>query len=244
LETTGYVSGAKPDNVFIPVLGGAERPRAGAVYGYSLRKKPSLKSRSVCKREAAFSLTELVVALAIALILAGIGLPSFLRAYHTYQLTNAAQQVADILRLTRYEAIRLNTQVNCLIQTSTSDPTMTNVWADSNKNNAIDPGEKMVLLQSSGNLVSAGAVPGASALAAAANLGVTPVNPSATNGTISFDARGAVIPTGMPSAGVISVLYLANTTSSDPGYRAVILLPAGSIQIWTSDGSGNWQQLR
>jgi prepilin-type N-terminal cleavage/methylation domain-containing protein len=193
----------------------------------------------VCKREAAFSLTELVVALAIALILAGIGLPSFLRAYHTYQLTNAAQQVADILRLTRYEAIRLNTQVNCLIQTSTSDSTMTNVWADSNKNNAIDPGEKMALLQSSGNLVSAGAVPGASALAAAANLGVTPGNPSSTNGSVQFDARGAVFPTG-----TVSVLYLANTNIPDPGYRAVILLPAGSIQIWTSDGSGNWQQLR
>jgi type IV fimbrial biogenesis protein FimT len=193
----------------------------------------------VCKREAAFSLTELVVALAIALILAGIGLPSFLRAYHTYQLTNAAQQVADILRLTRYEAIRLNTQVNCLIQTSTSDSTMTNVWADSNRNNAIDPGEKTVLLQSFGNLVSAGAVSGASALPAAANLGVTPVNPSSTNGSVSFDARGAVIPTG-----TVSVLYVANTNIPDPGYRAVILLPAGSIQIWTSDGSGNWQQLR
>ncbi|HEY1482068.1 MAG TPA: GspH/FimT family pseudopilin [Candidatus Acidoferrum sp.] len=239
METTGYVRGAKPDNVFIPVLGGAERPRAGAVHGYSLRTKPSPNFRSVCKREAAFSLTELVVALAIALILAGIGLPSFLRAYHTYQLTNAAQQVADILRLTRYEAIRLNTQVNCLIQTSTSDSTMTNVWADSNRNNAIDPGEKTVLLQSFGNLVSAGAVSGASALPAAANLGVTPVNPSSTNGSVSFDARGAVIPTG-----TVSVLYLANTNIPDPGYRAVILLPAGSIQIWTSDGSGNWQQLR
>jgi Tfp pilus assembly protein FimT len=188
------------------------------------------------KREAAFSLTELVVALAVALILAGIGLPTFLRAYHSYQLTNAATQVADILRLTRYEAIRLNTQVNCLIQASGGN---TNAWADSNKNGVVDSGEKIALLQNWGNLVDAGTVPGTAALGAAAHIGTTPVNPSPTNGAVQFDARGAVIP-----AGTVSVLYLANTVSPDPGYRAVILLPAGSIQIWTSDGSGNWQEIR
>jgi prepilin-type N-terminal cleavage/methylation domain-containing protein len=234
LETTDYVRDVKPDNVFIPVLGGAERPRAGAVYGYSLRKKPSLNFRSVGKREAAFSLTELVVALAIALILAGIGLPSFLRAYHTYQLTNAAQQVADILRLTRYEAIRLNRTVNCVIQTSTYDSTMTNLWADLNNNNAIDPGEKQVLLQSSGNVIGSG-MPGG--LQAAATTGALTV--VAPNNTVQFDARGAVVPTGQ-----LTAMYLANTNTADPGYRAVLLLPAGSIQIWTSDGTGNWQEIR
>jgi prepilin-type N-terminal cleavage/methylation domain-containing protein len=192
--------------------------------------------RSERKREAGFSLTELVVALAVALVLAGIGLPTFLRAYHTYQLTNAATQVADILRLTRYEAIRLNTQVNCMIQAS---GTTTTVWADSNKNGVADPGEKVALLQASGNLVDAGTVPGTSTLSTAAHLGVTPANPSPTAGTVQFDARGAVMPTG-----AVSVLYLANTDTTDPGFRAVILLPAGSIQIWTSDGSGSWQELR
>jgi prepilin-type N-terminal cleavage/methylation domain-containing protein len=187
------------------------------------------------KREAGFSLTELVVALAVALILAGIGLPSFLRAYRSYQLTNAATQVADILRLTRYEAIRMNTQVNCVIQ---ANGDTTNVSTVVN-NGTADPGQKSIVLLSAGNLVDAGGVPATGALATAAHIGAGVVNPSPTSGTVQFDARGAVMPTG-----TVSVLYLANTTTADPGYRAVILLPAGSIQIWTSDGTGSWIEIR
>ena len=60
--------------------------------------------RASLKRHAGFSLTELVVALLVALILMAVGLPAFLRAYHSYQLSSAANQFADILRLSRYEA--------------------------------------------------------------------------------------------------------------------------------------------
>jgi prepilin-type N-terminal cleavage/methylation domain-containing protein len=197
------------------------------------QKKPSLKLRNFRKSDGGFSLTELVVALAVALILAGIGMPTFLRAYHSYQLTNAANQVADMLRLTRYEAIRWNTQVNCMIQTSPTDATMTNLYSVLQNGNP-DPGQKSVVLQSWGNIVGTG-VPGG--LQAAANTGtLTSVAP---NGSVQFDARGAVIPTGQ-----LTVLYLTNTATGDQGFRAVILLPAGSIQIWTADATGNWQQFR
>jgi Tfp pilus assembly protein FimT len=158
-----------------------------------------------------------VVALAIALILAAIGLPSFLRAYRSYQLTNAANQVADILRMTRYEAIRLNKPVNCVIQDAGGG--LTNVWADSNGNNAIDPGEKTCGLQ------------------AAAKTGTLTLMMPGMN--VQFDARGSVVPTGQQS-----VAYLTNLQEVGPGFRAVVLMPAGSIEIWTSDGVGNWQQLR
>jgi len=30
----------------------------------------------------------------------------------------------------------------------------------------------------------------------------------------------------------------------EAGFRAVILMPAGAIQIWTSDTTGNWAQIR
>jgi len=52
-------------------------------------------------------------------------------------------QMADILRLTRYDAIRLNKQVNCQVQqTYGGDPTLTLVWADSNQNGVQDTGER------------------------------------------------------------------------------------------------------
>jgi len=191
------------------------------------------------RREYGFSLTELVVTLAVAFILMAIGLPAFLRAYHSYLLTNSASQMAEILRLSRYEAIRLNKQVNCQIQqTYGGDPTLTLVFADSNQNGVQETGEKMILLGPSGNLVDPGSVPGTGTMLSQAVSGVTPIAPSPSGSVITFDARGAVTPPN------VNAFYLSSTVAPEAGYRAVLLMPAGSIQIWTADASGYWQQVR
>lgn len=171
------------------------------------------------------------------MILMAVGLPAFLRAYRAYELSNAATQVADILRLTRYEAIRLNHTVQCVIGPA-STAGYTNVWVDSDNDNTLDTTkEKMILLGDSGNLVSApSTAPPISA--AVGSLAIT--SPSPTSSNIRFDARGAVTP---PTTA--NVFYLRSAVAPDAGYRAVVLMPAGSIQIWTSDASGsNWQQQR
>jgi Tfp pilus assembly protein FimT len=192
------------------------------------------------RRVSGFSLTELVVAMAVAMILMAVGLPYFLRAYRSYQLSNAATQMADILRLTRYEAIRLNKIANCVVRPDAIDPTMTNAsMTDVNGNALTGLGSRAVLLGSGGNLVNAGSVPGASSLPAAAALGATtPTAVSPSGSTVQFDARGAV------TTGNVTVVYLNAPGSPESGYRAVLLMPAGSIQIWTGDSSGNWQQMR
>jgi len=192
------------------------------------------------RRDSGFSLTELVVAMAVAMILMAIGLPYFLRAYRSYQLSNAATQMSDILRLTRYEAIRLNKIANCVIRPDAIDPTMTDAsMTDVNGNALAGLGSRAVVLGSGGNLVNAGSVPGASSLPAAAALGATaPTAVSPSGSTVQFDARGAV------TSGNVTVVYLNAPGSPESGYRAVLLMPAGSIQIWTGDSSGNWQQMR
>jgi prepilin-type N-terminal cleavage/methylation domain-containing protein len=192
------------------------------------------------RRDSGFSLTELVVAMAVAMILMAIGLPYFLRAYRSYQLSNAATQMSDILRLTRYEAIRLNKIANCVIRPDATDPTMTDAsMTDVNGNALAGLGSRAVVLGSGGNLVNAGSVPGASSLPAAAALGATaPTAVSPSGSTVQFDARGAV------TSGNVTVVYLNAPGSPESGYRAVLLMPAGSIQIWTGDSSGNWQQMR
>jgi prepilin-type N-terminal cleavage/methylation domain-containing protein len=195
---------------------------------------------SPARRQAGFSLIELIVALLVAVILLAVALPLFWRAYNSYQLTNAARQMADILRLTRYEAIRLNKPVNCVIQPSATYPGMTNVWADSNGNNALDPTEKMVLLGNAGNLVDGSTVPGTATMLSQSNIGSMATNaPSATGSSVTFDQRGAVNP---PTS--VNVFYLSSAGAPDAGYRSVLLMPAGSIQIWSGDTSGNWQELR
>jgi len=193
---------------------------------------------SVEKRQCGFSLTELIVALLVAMILVAVGLPPFLRAYHAYQLSTAARQVGDILRLTRYEAIRLNRPVNCLAQPSSPSAGMTTLWVDTIANNTLDPTEKRIMLQASGNLVNGG-VPNTATLLSAA-LGAQPATPAPPSGVVaSFDARGAVIP---PTQ--VTVFYLSSAVAPDAGFRAVLLMPTGALQIWISDTSGNWQEQR
>ena len=201
------------------------------------QKRDKRKSR---RQAGGFSLTEAVVAIAVAMILAAIGMPAFLKAYHAYQLTSAASQLSDILRLTRYEAIRQNKTINCIIQPDGIDPTRTDVFADADGAPTPGPTDKIILLGPGGNIVDGGGVPGVTALLTKANVsggtGTTTATPG--NMTIRFDSRGAVNPPN------VTIFYVASAQAPDAGYRAVLLMPAGSIQIWNGDSAGNWIQLR
>jgi type IV fimbrial biogenesis protein FimT len=194
------------------------------------------KSRQIT---AGFSLTELVVVLAVAMILMAVGMPSFMRAYHAYQLSSAATQVADMLRLARYDAIRRNTNMNCVFQVSGADPNNTIVWVAVAATNVLDQSQKQTVLGPSGNLVAQGAAPNVAALIAGSKVAMATNNPSPTNATITFDARGALVP---PTR--VDTFFFASTLAPEAGFRAVILMPAGTIQIWTSDTTGNWAQIR
>jgi prepilin-type N-terminal cleavage/methylation domain-containing protein len=185
-----------------------------------------------------FSLVEVVIAMAVILILSAIALPAFVSAYRTYELTDAATQFAGLLKFTRFEAIRLNTNVNCVIQQTASVPPVTNMWADSlptPQDGVEDPGEKQLLFGGTVNLVPPAAVPNAAGLAAAANVPALATVPLA-NGFVTFDRRGAV----NPAAPQVYAFYLSNLNDTSVGARAVILLPSGSIQLWKADSLGNW----
>jgi type II secretory pathway pseudopilin PulG len=191
------------------------------------------------RRDDGFSLAELIVALLVAIVILAVALPLFLRVIHSYQLSNAAQQVADILRQTRYQAIRLNKQVNCVFAQVTGNPAMISASMTDSSNNPLT-GTPSIVLGAAGGLVDSGAVPGVSGLPTSAHLnGAVPTNFAATGGTIQFDARGSVI-----SPPNISAFYLANPGAPEAGYRAVLLMPAGSLQIWATDTTGVWQEQR
>ena len=193
------------------------------------------------KRQAGFSLIELIVALLVAMVLMAVALPMFLRAYHSYQLSNAAVQVADILRLTRYQAIRLNEPVTCVIAPDSTDPTLTRASMSDAKGALTGVAARAILLGPAGNLIDQSSVPGYSVLLSAAvgSAATTAPSPSSMPIQIQFDARGALSP---PTN--VDVFYLWSSLAPEAGYRAVLLMPAGAIQIWSGDASGNWQERR
>ena len=198
-----------------------------------MRRVTLLGSKRIASR--GFSLIEVVIAMAVILILSAIALPAFLNAYRMYQLTDGATQFAGILKFTRAEAIRLNTNVSCQIQQTASVPPVTNMWADSlptPEDGVEDPSEKQLLFSGTVNLVPAAAVPNVAGLLAAVG-----VPAFATSNAIKFDRRGAVNPAQ------VYAFYLSNLNDTSVGARAVILLPSGSVQIWKADSLGNWQSI-
>jgi Tfp pilus assembly protein FimT len=180
---------------------------------------------------------ELVVSLGIILVVSAISIPAIVKAVRIYQLNDAASQVAGILKLTRFEAIRLNKPVSCVnLQTIANGPAR--LWSDRDGDGVEDATEKQILLGATATLVPAAAVPDASALAAAVGVpSMTSLNPASDS--VKFDQRGAASPAG------VYVIYVGNTSATDGGFRAVVLLPSGSVQIWTDAGSASavWQQL-
>src|SRR5437588_10792647 len=94
-------------------------------------------------RIAGFSMVELAVSLTVLLILTAIAIPSLMRSLRAYQLNDAAARLSDMLKFTRFEAVRRNTQVNFLILPSGTDWI---VGTDSNNNGSVDATEKQILI--------------------------------------------------------------------------------------------------
>lgn len=184
-----------------------------------------------------FSMVELAVSLTVLLILTAIAVPSLMYSFRTYQLNDAATRVSDALKFTRYEAVRRNTQVNFLMQTTV------NGWVigtDSNGNGTIDPTETQQVITSFATILTSAPTP---TTAITTKLGgLTPVSNSPS--TITFDARGAVrVSKGGAVSASVYVFYIGSSTDPEFGYRAVVLVPSGNIQIWTAPAGGPWQQV-
>jgi len=194
-------------------------------------KKLDTKRRASAR---GFSMTELLVVLFLISATSVIALPNFIRMWRTSQLTNGATQVADILKLSRFQAIRRNTATVCRISGSS---TSTQIWADTNGNGTVDSGESLTVLSGNVNLVAAASVPGTTSLATAIGPNVVLVPVSTSTGSYTFDSRGAVTPAA------VYVSYVTNATVTTLGYRAVVVLPSGSMQVWSGDTSGNWTRL-
>jgi hypothetical protein len=113
-----------------------------------------------------------------------------------------------------------------------------NLWSDTIADNVEQSTEKQIVLSVNATLVPASVVPSAAALAPTVGVpALTALNPSSDG--VKFDQRGAVTPAG------VYVIYIGSNAGLAMGYRAVVVLPSGSVQVWTYAGSVSavWQQV-
>jgi type II secretory pathway pseudopilin PulG len=189
---------------------------------------------------AGFSIVELVVSLCVMLILTAIAIPTLIRSFRTYQLNDAATRLAAMLKFTRFEAVRRNTQINFLLRNS---GTGWLVGTDSDSDGTLQTTEKQELIIGFATLLPSGVAPPPTAITSALG-GAALTTKSGSPGSITFDARGAIrTAIGGGVSASTYVFYIGSSNDPDPGYRAVILLPSGSTQIWTAPGGGPWQQV-
>jgi Tfp pilus assembly protein FimT len=177
------------------------------------------------------------VSLAILIIMSAVAIPTLMRSYRAYQLSDAATRVAGIMKLTRFEAIRRNTQISCQVQQSG-----TNWNFAMSKGGTPLTGAQQVVVSGIVTLLPSGSVPSSASIIAAlgaASPGLTTL--SGGNATVTYDGRGALYFSPNPPA--VYVFYLGNTAIPDLGARAVVLLPSGMVQVWTATTSSTWQRV-
>jgi len=179
----------------------------------------------------------MVLSLVVVLILAAIALPEFSRAYRIYQLNSSASRLAELVKLTRFEAIRRNALVSLQVQQTGANWL---AWCDPDLDGIADVTETQDPILAPISLLPAGPPPAPTAITTALGGGAALITLSGANATVKFDQRGAVV---FPSPPQIYVLYLGNAADPDFGYRAVVLLPSGVTQVWSAPAGGNWNRV-
>ena len=187
-------------------------------------------SRRRCLSEAAgYSLVEMMMTLAIGLILVSVALPTMIGAIQAYRLNSISQQVASLVDLTRYTAIRRNSIVS-LKQTVQNGNTV--LFLDRDGDGKLGATEPLVMLPTDMQLANGqcpkpdSSIPG---LASTQDFA----------GQIAFDYRGTVNFMGGGSTKTY-FLALGYTKQAQYGCRAITVTPMGQTKLWKAPDGSAW----
>ena len=220
------------------MFGSFPRDSRGFGAGMKLSAKYTSSRRDLPK---GFSLVELLLSLAVLLVLTAVAIPVVVRSLQSYQLNSVASQFAGMLKFTKFEAIRQNTLVGCQIVRQGSNWF---VWVDSNGNGIADGAEPQMVITGSLTLLPEASVPSPAPIVASLGPGRSSflyVVWSGVNASVIYDQRGVLYyPGGVTEA---YAYYLGNRNDPNFGYRAIIVLPSGAVQVWTSSSAGDWQRV-
>jgi len=202
-----------------------------------LRRKNSFEAgmnslqRKCLRKTAGYSLVEMMVTLAVGLILISVALPTMIGAIQSYRLNGASQQIANLIELTRYTAIRRNA-VMSMQMTVTNGSTI--FYIDLNGNGSLDPTEPMVILPSDMQVATTQPL-----TPRPTSTGLAPIRNFVSQ--INFDYRGTVnfAPGSQPKVYFLAVGY---TNQAQYGCRAITVTPMGQTKAWKTVGyaPGTW----
>jgi Tfp pilus assembly protein FimT len=173
----------------------------------------------------------MMMTLAIGLILASVAMPMMIGAIQSYRLNSAAQQVANLVELTRYTAIRRNSLMSLKMTTKNGS---TIFYIDLNGNGSLEPTEPMVILPSDMQVATTQPL-----TPRPTSTGLAPIQNFVSQ--INFDYRGTVnFPPGSQAAAYF--LAVSFTNQAQYGSRAITVTPIGQTKAWKTVGyaPGTW----
>ncbi|HET9180780.1 MAG TPA: type II secretion system protein [Candidatus Angelobacter sp.] len=204
------------------------------------------------KSKAGFSLTELVVVVAIIMLVSGLSLPSLSRILDNAKLNAAAQQVASIYQQGRIRATQDNNYY--LVPVLANGIQGSQVCLDLNGDGACSPTEPQAQISAVMDLSNAVVPAGLDATALGFTTDLSDA-PSAVNysqqgiaeSALAWNALGlpCLRPSSTsPCSGPAGwVQYLQLRSGDDVLYAAVTVSPTGNVRIWhyaPGSGSSGW----
>lgn len=195
-------------------------------------------------REGGFSLLELSVVVAIAMVLVAMAVPQIIVAVNTFKLRNAGVEFAGIVQQARARSVKDSNHYSIYFNSTTN---LTEAFIDIPKTGAIDTTNDPIVSwgpeisqQTAGNAPSTSALKtlflsGYSTVATTYDASATTTSP------VTFSPMG--IPCYAASSGACTatgtpIAYWAFFKDSRSGqWEAVTVTPAGKIQKWFYSGS-------
>jgi prepilin-type N-terminal cleavage/methylation domain-containing protein len=211
--------------------------------------------RSKSKRQAGFSLVELLIVVIVVLIVAAVAVPNMINAAHIARLRAAGSDFSSLAQTARIRAVQDDRYYSVRVFAGPPEVAFADIYPQTN-NGASGNGGASVDSRDPVNPISGEVTPQAVANAPqTANLSgqflpagslLVPKDGSATATPITFGPRGLPCATQAATGGTICdsgggptaywIFFKNNTTSA---WEAVTVSPAGRIRKWIYAGTAN-----
>jgi prepilin-type N-terminal cleavage/methylation domain-containing protein len=195
------------------------------------------------KRDHGFSLLEMMIVLAVIMILAAITVPRFLNIIGDINLRYVATNYSGLLQSARIQSVRKNDYYGIAPTTLATGGNAYFVHAHA-LSSSYTVGDPLLPV---GSRIGVHAGTGSGATNESTLTCGTGCTFASGSSFPFFNARGlpcavsGSVCTQAPGTGYLTVLSTTSLTG-DVSWAAVIVTGGGRIQIWSSDGSGNWVQ--
>ena len=199
-------------------------------------------SATTQKNDHGFSLIEVLIALAVIIILTGIGVPIISKAVNDISLQYSATNLSGLLQSARIQAVRRNTFFT--VDEAMLPSGNPGYYLDLPKTGVYAQGDPVLPLNTQVTVhagIGSGA-PNEGPFIASLNFAVNPgaVNPSFNARGLPCVAAGNACPQN-PGQGF--VLFLSKPAfTGNVAWASIVINPSGHVQVWTCDNAGNWIQ--